>query len=190
MNQLHPTLWRTCRVLACETRLELLQHLFEQGELCVSELAAMTGISPHNASTQLRALNARGLIALRREKQKVIYRAEANEALDDAPALLRAVCDAFTKQTPRRTVFRLCTGFTHERRIKLVHVLAVSPQTFGELLSGTGMSGSALALHLEKLSSRGFVKKQAGRYHLRRVKNPLRHALLHAALAGTTEPQT
>ncbi len=74
MNRLRPTLWRTCRVLASETRLDLLQHLFEQGELCVSELAAMTGVSPHNASTQLRALNARGLIARRREKQKVIYR--------------------------------------------------------------------------------------------------------------------
>ncbi len=132
MNRLRPTLWRTCRVLASETRLDLLQHLFGQGELCVSELAAMTGISPHNASTQLRALNARGLIARRRENKNVIYRAEANEELPDAPALLTAVRDAFAKQTPRRTVFHLCTGFTHERRIELARVLSVAPRTFGE----------------------------------------------------------
>ncbi|MEN8255103.1 MAG: metalloregulator ArsR/SmtB family transcription factor [Verrucomicrobiota bacterium] len=185
MSRLRPTLWRTCRVLASETRLDLLRHLFEQGELCVSELAALTGISPHNASTQLRALNARGLIAPRHEKQKVIYRAEANEDLDDAPALLKAVRDAFAKQTPRRTVFHLCTGFTNERRVALVRILSAGPQTFGELRSCTGMSGSALALHLDKLSARGFVKKQADRYRLRRVKDPLRRALLQSALAGT-----
>lgn len=189
MSRLRPTLWRTCRVLASETRLDLLQHLFEQEELCVSELAEMTGISPHNASTQLRALNARGLIARRREKQKIIYRAEANKELPDAPALLTAVRDAFAKQTPRRTIFHLCTGFTHERRIELARVLAVAPRTVGELRSCTGMSDSALALHLEKLSARGFIKKQDGRYRLRRVKSPLRRALLQAALAGTTGPQ-
>ncbi|MEN7973663.1 MAG: metalloregulator ArsR/SmtB family transcription factor, partial [Verrucomicrobiota bacterium] len=157
MSRLRPTLWRTCRVLASETRLDLLQHLFGQGELCVSELAALTGISPHNASTQLRALNARGLVTSRRENQKVIYRAEANKELDDAPALLKAVRDAFAKKTPRRTVFHLCTGFTHERRIELARVLSAAPRTFGELRGCTGISGSALALHLEKLSARGFV---------------------------------
>ena len=179
MSKLRPTLWRTCRVLASETRLEMLRLLFEQGELCVSEIADLTGISPHNTSTQLRALNARGLITPRREGQKVIYRAEANENLDAAPALLEAVRDAFAKKTSAKTIFHSCTAFTHERRIEIVHILTTQgPQTFGDLMKKTGMSSSALWNHLDKLSDRGFVAGRDHRYRLRRVKDPLRRALL------------
>ncbi|MBI9019825.1 MAG: transcriptional regulator [Verrucomicrobia bacterium] len=181
MNKLRPTLWRTCRVLACETRLEMLRLLFKKGELCVSEMADLTGISAHNASTQLRALNARGLITLRRENQKVIYRAEANGELSAAPTLLEAVRNAFEKKTPVRTVFHLCTAFTHDRRVWIVRILTEGPQSFGELLEKTGMSPSALWNHLEKLSARGFVKKQGGHYRLARVKDPLRRALRQTA---------
>jgi len=181
MSKLRPTLWRTCRVLACETRLEMLRLLFEKEELCVSEMADLTGITAHNASTQLRALNARGLITPRRENQKVIYRAEPNEELSAAPALLKEVRNAFEKKTPVKTIFHLCTAFTHQRRIELVRTLTDGPQSFGELLEKTGMSTSALWGHLDKLSARGFVKEQEGRYRLCRVKDPLRRALLQAA---------
>lgn len=182
MSQLQPTLWRTCRVLACETRLEMLRLLFEKGELCVSELARLTGTTSHNASTQLRALNARGLITPRREKLRVLYRAEANAETASAPVLLEALRAAFTKKTPIRTVFHVCTAFTHPRRIEIVRSLTKAPQqTFGKLLVGTGMSSSALANHLEKLSARGFVKKREGLYGLVRLKDPLRRALLLSA---------
>lgn len=182
MGQLQPTLWRTCRVLACETRLEMLWLLFEKRELCVSELAELTGTTAHNASTQLRALNARGLISPRREKRRVLYRAEASAETAAAPVLLEALRTAFTKKTPIRKIFHICTAFTHPRRIEIVRSLTKAPQqTFGEMLEGTGMSSSALANHLEKLSRRGFVKKRAGLYGLVRLKDPLRRALLLAA---------
>jgi len=180
MSKLRPTLWRTCRVLACETRLKMLRLLFENGELCVSEMADLTGISPHNASTQMRALNARGLITPRREGQRVIYRAEANEELDAAPLLLEAVRDAFAKKTPAKTVFHACTAFTHERRIEIVRVLTGGPRSFGDLMQETGMSSAALWNHLDKLSSRGFVKARDNRYRLCRVNGPFRRALLKA----------
>jgi len=183
MSKLRPTLWRTCRVLACETRLEMLRLLFEKGELCVSEMADLTGISPHNASTQLRALNARGLITPRRENQKVIYRAEANEELDAAPALLNTIRAAFAKKTSARTIFHSCTAFTHERRIQIVRVLENGAKPFGDLMKETGMSSAALWNHLDKLSDRGFVKEQDRRYRLIRVKDPLRRALLKAICA-------
>ena len=180
MNKLRPTLWRTCRVLACETRLEMLRLLFERGELCVFEMADLTGISPHNASTQLRALNARGLITPRRKDQRVIYRAEANEELEAAPLLLEAVRDAFAKKTSAKTIFHLCTAFTHQRRVELVRILTGGPQSFGDLMEKTGMSTSALWNHLDKLSDRGFVSEQDRRYRLRRIRDPLRRALLKA----------
>jgi DNA-binding transcriptional ArsR family regulator len=169
-------------VLSCETRLELLRLLFEKGELCVSELARLTGTTSHNASTQLRALNARGLISPRREKLRVIYRAEANAETASAPVLLEALRAAFTKKTPIRTIFHICTAFTHPRRIEIARSLTKAPQqTFGEMLDDTAMSSSALATHLEKLLSRGFVKKREGRYGLVRLKDPLRRVLLQAA---------
>ncbi len=178
MSKLRPTLWRTCRVLACETRLEMLRLLFEKGELCVSEMADLTKVSPHNASTQLRALNARGLITPRREKQKLFYRAEANENLDAAPLLLNAVRDAFTKNISAKTIFHSCTAFTHERRIQIVHALESGPKSFGALMKETGILPSALWNHLDKLSDRGFVTERDQRYHLRRVKDPFRRTLL------------
>jgi len=180
MSKLRPSLWRTCRVLACETRLKMLRLLFERGELYVSEMADLTGISAHNASTQLRALNARGLITPRRENQRVIYRAEANEELDAAPLLLEAVRDAFAKKTPAKTIFHSCTAFTHERRIELVRLLSNGPKSFGSLMKETGMSSAALWNHLGKLSDRGFVTERDQRYHLRRVRDPLRRTLLNA----------
>ena len=60
--ELRPALWRTCRVIANETRLQLLWHIFAKGELCVSQLVQRTGATQPNASNQLRALSARGLI--------------------------------------------------------------------------------------------------------------------------------
>jgi len=69
--KLNPTLWRTCRAVASGTRLQLLWFIFEHGELCVQDLADLSGMSPSNASNQLRVLNARGLISPCREKMKV-----------------------------------------------------------------------------------------------------------------------
>ena len=180
MSKLRPTLWRTCRVLASETRLEMLRLLFETGELCVSEMADLTKVSPHNASTQLRALNARGLITPRREKQKLFYRAEANENLDAAPILLNAVRDAFANKKSAEAIFHSCTAFTHERRIQIVRALANGPKSFGALMKETGILPSALWNHLEKLSDRGFVKEQGRLYRLRRVNDPFRRTLLQA----------
>jgi DNA-binding transcriptional ArsR family regulator len=66
MKALRPALWRTCRGIACESRLRLLWALFAQNELCVCAAAKQTGMGEAQASVQLRALNARGLISSRR----------------------------------------------------------------------------------------------------------------------------
>ena len=56
MNKLHPTLWRTCRVLANKSRLRLLYLLLESSNLCNRNLAAMTGMSEAQTSIHLRLL--------------------------------------------------------------------------------------------------------------------------------------
>lgn len=183
MSKLNPTLWRTCRVIACETRLELLWTIFRNGSQGVSELAQMTGISQPTATIQLRALNARGLIMPHREKMKVFYRAQANNAIAFAPDLLAALRECCERDVPFKTIIRQATAFTHERRIELIRALGHSELTFDELLEKTGMSESALSRHIGKLKARGLVRRNRGRYCLKNPLDNLSCVLLEAARA-------
>lgn len=162
--KLRPTLWRTCRVLASNTRLQLLWLIFEEHEISVQEAAQRTGISSCNASNQLRALSARGFITPRRKKMRVFYRAEANTAVDAAPFLLNELKKCYDKNVSFRVIIRQATAFTHERRIEIAHALCDRTLTFQQLVETTGMSPSALSRHLDKLIDRGFVKRQENIY--------------------------
>jgi len=180
---LRPTLWRTCRVMACETRLRLLWILFDEGELSVCELAHRAGMGNPQASVQLRALNARGLITFRREKMRVIYCAEANDAVDSAPQLLEGLRMSHDHNMKFPTVIRQATAFTHQRRIELVRILENEPMDSEQLLQVSGMSYSALSLHLRKLTARGFIKKIDGKYRVFPSANRLGNVLLQIALS-------
>ncbi|MEN8254713.1 MAG: metalloregulator ArsR/SmtB family transcription factor [Verrucomicrobiota bacterium] len=179
--KLHPTLWRTCRVVANKTRLRLLWHIFKDGELCVNQLVQQTNTTRPNASQQLRALNARGLITPRREKTKVIYRAEANSGVDFAPELLEALRKCHERSMPFKTVIRQATAFTHERRIKIVRALNGKALSIDGLRDATGISPAALSRHLEKLEVRGFIKRTDKTYRLARPGNLLGRTLIKIA---------
>jgi len=179
--KLRPTLWRTCRVIANETRLQLLWHIFVEGELYVNQLVQQTGATRPNTSTQLRALSARGLITYRREKKNVIYRAEANNGVDFAPDLLEALRQCHERSMPFKTVIRQATAFTHERRIEIIRALVGKKLSFGGLRDTTGMSAAALSRHLEKLKARGFIKRTGGLYHIVWPGNPLGRTLIKIA---------
>lgn len=179
--KLNPTLWRTCRALASETRLQLLWLIFEHGKLSVNELADQIGMSPSNTSNQLRALSARGLIFPHREKMKVYYRAEANDSLDAAPVLLNALKDCRDCDVSFKTVIRQMTACTHARRIEIIQALTGGKKASHELMEQTGMSASALSRHLDKLERRGFVKYRRGDYRRSVPGNPLGRTLLKLA---------
>jgi len=181
MRKLHPTLWRTCRIIANQTRLNLLRELFQTGELHVAELARRIGTSEHNATTQLRALNARGLIVFRRQKMRVIYRAEANSEVDFAPELLEALRISFQQSLPLKTMIRMTTAFTHERRIEIVRALDGSKKPCHDLLETTRMSAPSLSRHLKKLEARGFIKRTNDAYRLIPPDNALGRTLLRIA---------
>ncbi len=181
--KLNPTLWRTCRILASETRLQMLWLIFDEKELYVEQMAEWTGMSIPNASNQLRALSARGLISPRREKMLVLYRAEANESLEAAPALLEALRVCHEKSVSFKTLIRQATAFTHERRIEIVRELKGKELVFQKLLEATGMSSSALSRHLKKLEARGFVKYREGLYRTAYPGNVLGRTLLKLACA-------
>lgn len=66
---------RLFKMLASETRLRVLHALERAGELCVSDLAAEVEMAPQAISNQLQRLADRGIVACRRDGNKLFYRA-------------------------------------------------------------------------------------------------------------------
>lgn len=181
MISLPPPFWKTCRILANETRLQLLWTLFTHGELCVNQLMELTGISRTNASNQLRLLSEHGLVVSRRENMNVIYRAEANTAMRFAPPLLTALKSGFNHSMSFKSIIRQATAFSHGRRIEIIQALKGESHSFDELKDATGMSSAALSRHLMKLEKRSFVMRNEKRYRYGKPGNTLGKVLVKLA---------
>jgi DNA-binding transcriptional ArsR family regulator len=191
MSNLRPTLWRTCRVIANESRLRLLWMIFDIGGLSVSQLGRAVGISDQNASIQLRLMNSRGLISPRREGMEVIYEAEPNVGIDVAPDLLDALRECHEKKVSIDGVIRAATAFTYPRRIQIVRELEKAACKPAQLEDRTGIKARALYRHLSKLEARGFIRQVQHTYSLSIPKNPLARCLLQIAVSaedGFSEP--
>lgn len=65
-------------LLGSPTRLQLLVALLEGGEVCVCDLAAMTGQSESAVSHALRLLRAQRVVSVRRDHRMAFYRLEDN----------------------------------------------------------------------------------------------------------------
>ena len=157
MNLLHPTLWRTCRVLAHPVRLRVLQYVSDCGEAHVSGTARACQLPLSSAAAALRALQARGVLGVRREGLFVIYGARADDSVEHAAAVLAAVIRAFRRQDSPEEMVRAATAFTHVRRMLIVQALASAPRESAALSVMCGISRPALYRHLDKLARRGVV---------------------------------
>ena len=93
--ELHPTLWRTCRVLSGETRLKLLRLIIATPGKTVSRLAEETGIGLSRASQELRRLQSRGLVQTVRKGSFVHYLPDPDPQVPDAKPLLLAMKATF-----------------------------------------------------------------------------------------------
>ncbi len=176
------TLWKTCRVIASETRLQLLWHLFTEKELSVTEVCRLTGGSSSNTSFQLKLLCECGLVVFRREKMEVLYRSEANSAVKYAPEVLEALRSCHERGVFFKTLIRHATAFTHERRIEIVRALRGRSLSARALRDSTGMSPSAFCRHLDKLMRRGYVKNENHVYRIGGAGNALGRTLLSLAV--------
>jgi len=181
-NKLRPTLWRTCRVIASETRLRLIWCLFEKEDLCVADLATEVGISDQNASNQLRVINARGLISPRRVQLKVFYYPQTNPEVEHAEALLNALHLAYENKISFKSVIRQATAFTHARRIQIIRSLAKNRGSVEDLNEHLKIPEPSLRYHLLKLEARNFVKNINGVYRINRPGNSLGRVLMKIAL--------
>jgi DNA-binding transcriptional ArsR family regulator len=178
-------LWKACRILANETRLQLIWTLFTHGELCVTQLVELTNISRTNASNQLRLLAEHGLVVSRREKMSVIYRAESNAAMEFAPPMLAALENGFAHSMSFQTIIRQATALSHSRRIEIIQALKGKSRSFEEIKDATGMSPAALSRHLLKLEKRNFIMRTGNFYRYGKPGNTLGKVLIK--LGGNTQ---
>ncbi len=161
---LKPTLWRTCRVLANHTQLRIFGELVREAPQTVSGVARSLQLSLPVVSQALRALEARGLLAARREGRRTHYRL-SNMSTGAAQELMRALRSAFRRRpVPVKSLFRLSTAFTHPRRIEIFRAAHGHAFTLRQIRTATGISMPALLRHLEKLQTRGFVACRGGSY--------------------------
>lgn len=182
MKSLHPTVWRTCRVLANENRLKLLWRLFEYGEATMGQLANGTALSDPVASDYLRALNARGLIHSERRRNYVFYTPRSNPDVVHAASILDALKACYERVVPFDFVVYKATAFTHPRRIDIVRALQHGCVDESALSVRTQISPSALYRHVRKLVLREFLTKNGPVIELLDQKDRLSLALLSAAL--------
>ncbi|MBU1692967.1 MAG: helix-turn-helix domain-containing protein [Verrucomicrobia bacterium] len=172
---LHPTLWRTCRVLAGETRIRLLRLVVNNPGRTVSDLAATIGISLPRASQELRRLQSRGLLQAVRVGRQVRYQPIPDPQVPSAKPLLKAAETVF-RRFPREAETRLAeiaTAFSHPRRIAIVRELLWAPQDTLSLLNGVGIPRISLNRHLRLLRARGLVEHRGGKNRLTASHHPL-----------------
>jgi len=161
---LKPTLWRTCRVLANRTRLQVFGLLVDQPAQSVSAVAWQLQLPLPVASQSLRALEARGLLTVHRVGRRVRYGLNTTTG-GAAPELVPPLRAAFRSgPLAVNSIFRLATAFTHPRRVEIYRVLKVQAGTVGQVRAATRISVPALLRHLEKLKARGFVARRRGVY--------------------------
>jgi rhodanese-related sulfurtransferase/DNA-binding transcriptional ArsR family regulator len=88
-NELYRSIARVAQALASGNRLQLLEFL-AQGERSVDALAAMTAMTVANTSQHLQALRQAGLVAARKDGQRVYYRVAGDEVVRLLDALRSA----------------------------------------------------------------------------------------------------
>jgi len=157
-----------------------LGSLFRRPWQSVSAVAEDVGINPSLASQYLRALNARGLLEVRRVGRWVEYRVAANRSIRGTLPLTKALRARFAGENdPVDGIFRDLTAFTHPRRARMVAILRANAALKVHELRGLGnMSYDALRRHLIKLEARSIVEKRGDAYRLTPRPNPLVRALI------------
>jgi predicted transcriptional regulator len=180
MENLHPTLWRTCRTLANTRRLACLKTVFANPGSSVEEIADNAHIPHDQASLCLRALQARGLLCAERHSRWVKYRPEPDSSVPAAAPILAAMrCAFFDDKLTDAAIMNVLTAFTHPRRLAILHRLQRAPTQSPEVLSiATQVSLPALWRHLRKLRHRNMVLSTREGWQLTLIPNLLARTLL------------
>jgi DNA-binding MarR family transcriptional regulator len=179
MNSLNPTLWRTCRVLAGATRLNLLQRILADPTQNVSQLAAAVGIGEPYASQELRRLQSRGLLQRHRKGLPVFFRPIPDPQVPSAAPLLRALKSALSgAPEPAAEIMRIAHALSNEQRIIIAQALMSAAQSPKTLADRTQIRPGPLHRHLQLLIAGGFVQRKGPCLLFRTPHHPLAQALV------------
>ncbi|MBP7831143.1 MAG: ArsR family transcriptional regulator [Kiritimatiellae bacterium] len=172
---MNPTLWRTSRVLAGETRLGLLRLIVQYPDRTVSNLAERAGISQSRASQELRRLQSRGLVRAVRSGPIVRYRPVTDPQVPSANPLLTALQKAFAREpnADHAEIIRIAKGFSHTRRLAVLRTLCQEPADLRTLIQTTGISRASLQRHVRTLKACGLVARYGRMYRVLPGSHPL-----------------
>ena len=177
--RLNPTVWRTARVLAGRTRIQLLREVLREPGQTVSGLANEMRISRSRASQELRRLQSRGLLKATRRGPFVTYRPIPDPQVPSAAPLLKALKKALrpTSELACNEVRRIAIGFSHPRRIAIARILATGPHHAEALHSKLKFPMAALYEHLCILKTSQQVQHSGVMYRWARLTHPLDQCL-------------
>ena len=174
MNQLNPTVWRTCRALGGSTRVSLLRQILECPGQNVSQLAERLEIGISDASQELRRLQSRGLLRRSCQGISVVYLPIPDPQVPSATPLLQALKEAFASEKESdESIIRVAKALGHERRISIVRALLQGPQSRQELSALSNTQLVTLKKHLKWLVDGGIVTRASKKYSLHASPGPL-----------------
>jgi DNA-binding transcriptional ArsR family regulator len=134
-------------------------------------------------SEYLRALEARGLLTVRRVGKRVKYSSADAVKRQSANPLSAALRKTFLREEkPVDTAFKLATAFTHPRRIEIVRLLQIAPRTTAQIQTVTGISARSLSRHLRKLEQRGFIVRCLGGFAVANRTDPFGQELVRLTM--------
>lgn len=159
MNRmLHPTLWRTCRVLANPVRLRVLKVVARKIQGAnVSAVQRLCHLPQSSTSHHLRLLQSRGLLTAKPVSRFLFYSPKTDQTVGNADPVLAAVSAALERNESPVEISGILKGLTHVRRIAILRALhraSVSPE---DLVRTCQISLPAVYRHLAKLEERGLV---------------------------------
>lgn len=174
-SPLAPTIWRTCRMLANERRLRVLEHVLRARRTSVTQTASACKLPLQQAGGNLRGLQSRGLLAVERVGRWTFYWPQADPSVRDAAELLQIIATAIQRQESTHDMMYALTACTHPRRLLLLQALRNGPLTAEQLVLRCHISLPAVYRHADKLLRRGALVQDAVHqpYRLARPSNPL-----------------
>lgn len=173
-----------------ERRLACLSVVLKSTGLSVGEIAVKAGLPENQASINLRTLQARGLIAARRDGRWIRYFPEPDPLVKHAATVLDAVRRELKGGNGYRTERLKATlrAFTHSRRLAILKCLTFQEEsTCEEIVSKARISQPAVSRHMETLRGSGLVyatKNGAWRMMARRGLSALARKLLDVIQDG------
>ena len=172
-------LWRICRILANQTRLNILRCLFRTRGFCVRDIADKFALSEVVASQHLKHLSETGFLKQKRESKWVFYEPIISSEKTHASELIHPLKHKLLNKSPNYTkLIRLFTAITHPRRVDITKAALHRPIQFQQMVIECNISSQALYRHLDKLIARNVLRKATNLYKVVPPRSVLKKELL------------